>query len=304
MKTLHTPLAALAAAALAALPSLAAATSYTYTEVTDPNALTTALIAVNDDGKVVGVERDPVTTLHHALVGTRDGVARLDPDGVIGQAYESWSYTVNNHGDIGGAMADDTGVQHGYLRHVDGTVETVMYPGAIDTYVFGVNDLGDMIGQYAGADGINHAWVRRRGHFSNIDLAGALTTVPLSIDDSGLIVGEWIDDANNLGKGFLLHPDGRFSLHEDPGAAPDQTYWISLNNRKQVLGSYFDADGNFLNFVRRGGQDVPFALPAAWGSVFTVAETINDYGDVVGYFVDGANTLHGFYAAAHGDRRP
>lgn len=288
---------ALAAASLIA-PAAALAGGYTYTSVTDANALTTAVIAVNNAGTIVGVERALDTHLHHALVGTRFGVSRLDPDGAIGQAVESWAFTINNRGEIGGTMVDADGVHHGYLRHADGTIEDIAFPGAAGTDTYGVNDREDLIGVYYDADGTTHAFTRKHGRYANADLAGALQTTPLSINDSDTIVGEYVKTADTLGFGYVEHPGGRFHLASDPNEAPEETYYISINNRHQILGSYYDADFNFHNFVRRGDTDVPFDLPADWGATLVIAETLNDLGDVVGYYLDAANTLHGFYAAA------
>jgi hypothetical protein len=287
-RILATLAATAATAALMAAAAPAAAVTYDYTVVVDPSALTTGVIAVNDAGRIVGVERDLVTHLHHAFVGTRAGVTRIDPDGPIGQATESWAYSINGLGDIAGTTADASGVHTGYLRHADGRVETIAYPGAAGTDAYGVNDFGDMIGLYYDADGTSHAFTRRHG----------LQTVPLSINDSGTIVGEFIQTADTLGFGYLQRPKGGVVLGSDPNAPPEQTYWISINNRHMILGSYYDADFNFHNFVRRGTQDVPFDLPASWGAQIVIAETINDLGDVVGYYVDADGALQGFYAAA------
>jgi len=287
-----------ATAALVAAAAPAAAATYDYTVVVDPAALTTAVIAVNDAGRIVGVERDLVTHLHHAIVGTRAGVSRIDPDGPIGQATESWAYSINGLGDIAGTTADASGVHTGYLRHADGRVETIAYPGAAGTDAYGVNDFDDMIGLYQDADGSSHAFTRRHGHYANADIAGGLQTVPLSINDSGTIVGEYVRTADTLGFGYLQRPKGGVVLGSDPNAAPEETYWISINNRHMILGSYYDADFNFRNFVRRGTQDLPFDLPAAWGAQEVIAQTINDLGDVVGYYVDADGALKGFYAAA------
>jgi hypothetical protein len=40
----------------------------------------------------------------------------------------------------------------------------------------------------------------------------------------------------------------------------------------------------------------PFDLPADQDSVRTMAETINDQGDIVGYFFDSNFVAHGFLA--------
>ncbi len=288
--------------ATAALHGTAAAGTYGFTVIDAPNALTTALYALNNDGKVVGAERDLVTHLHHALVGTRDGVGLLDPSGPVGTATESWAFSVNGHGDIAGMVADASGAHHGYLHHADGRYEPIDFPGATSTEAYGVNDRQDVIGVYTAADGSEHAFTRRHGHYATADLAGGLATIPLSINDAGTIVGEFVQTPDTIGYGFIEHKDGRFQLASDPDAPPESTYYISINNRHQVVGVYADSDGNAHNFVRKGGADVPFDVPQAWGATLVSAQTINDFGDIVGYYVDGNNGVHGYFAAARAGR--
>jgi len=79
---------------------------------------------------------------------------------------------------------------------------------------------------------------------------------------------------------------------------PEQTFFISINNRDQILGSYFDAQDNIHNFIHRGSRYVSFDLPASFGAVYVSAQTINDLEDIVGYYFDANFVAHGFVAKA------
>lgn len=271
------------------------APTYHVQTIDYPGAANTALYAINARGGYVGAIKDAVTGAHHAVHGQRGRIALLDPDGPVGQAAQSWAFTTNVRGQIGGVYIDAAGHTHGFIHHPDGHVDTIDMPGAQATQVYGLNDRGQFIGLYDDAAGTTHAYANVGRGFENIDLPGG-QTVPLSINDAGQIAGEFVVTPDTAGYGFIRQADGRTTLHSAPDAPPEQTLYISINNRRQVLGTWFDADANPHNFVRRHGRYVPFELPAEQGSVYTVAETINDQGDIVGYFFDSQFIAHGFLA--------
>jgi uncharacterized membrane protein len=295
---------ALAITALA-LPLAALATEYRYSSVEYPGSDSTVLYAVNDRGQYVGTKRDADGT-RHAIVKDGSGLALLDPSGVIGKATQSWAFSINVLGDIAGAYIDESGHYHGYLRKADGRVEVIDCAGATDTQAYGVNTRGSVIGVYNDAAGIGHAYVRRNsgrhnGECELADLPNGLLTFPLSINDWEQIAGEFIVTDGTAGYGYIQFPDGRYTLHTAPGSQPEETYYISINNRRQVLGSYLDAAGVWQNFVRKNGRYVPFNLPGSFGAVFVSAQTINNLEDVVGYYIDANDVARGFVAKA---RRP
>jgi len=288
--------------ALLALPLVPAAASaemdngYRYKDVYFPGSANRALYAINARGQYVGALKEAGDGTHKAIHGRNGSTYRLDANGVIGTAQQSWAFTTNVRGEIGGVYDDAAGVRHGFIFHPGGTVKTIDMPGAFGTQVYGLNDRGQFIGLYRDAAGADHAYVNRNGTFENADLPDGLQTVPLSINDSGQIVGEFIKTEGTTGYGYIQYPDGRFTLHTAPDSPPEQTFFISTNNRRQILGAWFDADGFAHNFIRRHGRYTPFDLPDSMGAIYVQAEMINDQGDVVGYWFDANWVAHGFLA--------
>jgi hypothetical protein len=90
--------------------------------------------------------------------------------------------------------------------------------------------------------------------------------------------------------------DGTFTLHAAPGAPPQSTFFISINNRREVLGAWVDAEGNNMNFLRRQSTYAPVVLPASFGATFTSAQTLNDLNDIVGYYADASGVARGWTA--------
>jgi hypothetical protein len=154
-------------------------------------------------------------------------------------------------------------------------------------------------GLYADVQGNGHAFVLHNGHYRNIDLPGGTVgfgTTPLSINDLGEIVGQFTRTDGTLGFGYLQKPDGRFTLTTAPGSAPEQTFFISINNRQQILGAFADAAGVQHNFLKTGPDFRPFDLPVRFGASSVSAQTVNDLGEIVGFYQDASSVAHGFVA--------
>ena len=264
----------------------------------------TALYAINDAGQFVGAGKD-ARGLAHAIAALNGKLILLDPEGVVGTSPQSWAYSINNRGDIAGAYLDAGGVYHGYVVHGD-MVEPIEFPGGNNTQAFGINDVDSVIGIYNDSAGNSHAFVRRAGEYKTVDLPGGLQTVPLSINDREQIAGEYGGTATTNGFGYLQQKDGTFSIVTAPGSAPDQTYFISINNRGQILGAYANPAAGITqqNFLLIGTDYTLFNLPARIVASFVSAQTINDEARIVGFYLDAAGVSHGFLAVpekARGD---
>ena len=274
---------------------------YQFRAVDFPGATNTAIYAVNNRGHFVGAEQETSSSgPHHAIVDDGMTLRFLDPAGVIGHRGDSQAFSINNLEDIAGYYTDDAGVQHGFVHHADGRVTTIDFPGAIDTQAFGINDFGAVIGIYVDPQGNARSFALRDGHFANIDLPGGLAnggTTPLSINDLGQIVGEYIKTPGTNGFGYLQAPDGGFTLVTAPGSAPQQTFYISINNRRQILGAFAETAGGVQhNFLKNGDDFLPFDLPARFAAVSVSAQTVNDHDEIVGLYFDASKVAHGFVA--------
>ncbi len=300
--TLCTVVVVVVVTAAVALPAAAAPGGYRYQTVRYPGSANTALYAVNDLRQVVGAEKD-LAGKHHAIFDDGTHLALLDLGALGSGVVESWAFSINTPGDIAGTVVDAAGRAHGYLRHVDGSVETLDFPGANDTQGYGVNDHGEVIGQYTDAGGAVHAYRRVDGRYSTIDLPGGVQTVPLSVNNAGQIAGEFIRTDGTVGYGYLQAADGSFTLYSAAGAPAESTFFISVNNLGEVLGAYVDSVGAQVNFLRRKGRHLPVDLPAAFGAQYVSAQTVNDGDDVVGYYVDADGVAQGVTAFARDTRR-
>jgi probable HAF family extracellular repeat protein len=270
------------------------ATKYEFRQVDFPGSTGTFLFAVNNLGQFVGAELD-AAGVAHAIFNNGTGLRLLDPAGVVGKSSTSQAFSINNRGEIAGEFHDAANAVHGFISHPDGAITQIDFPGGFSTQAFGINDEGTVIGVYNDAANQAHAFVLRDGHYASADLPGGVTT-PFSINDREQIVGELVKTQNTNGFGYLQQPDGTFTLTTAPGSLPEGTFFISINNLGQILGAYQSATIPQQNFLETAGNFQLFDLPAQFGAIGLSAQTINDSGEIVGFYVDAGKVNHGFVA--------
>lgn len=120
-------------------------------------------------------------------------------------------------------------------------------------------------------------------------------TTPNGINDSGSIVGSYLDNFN-VQHGFLLIGSTGTQLDVPFGSS---TIASGLNNLGQIVGNYVGADGRNHGFIRSpAGQytsvDAPF--PA---TTLTVLNGINNAGSIVGTCIS-SGVQHGFVVTMAG----
>ncbi|HEY7242627.1 MAG TPA: Ig-like domain-containing protein [Xanthobacteraceae bacterium] len=126
------------------------------------------------------------------------------------------------------------------------------------------------------------------------DALGTNGTVPFDINDSGQIVGNYVD-SNGVLHGFL-YSNGTYTSITDPSARTTPgfqtfgTYAHSINDSGQIVGYYVDATTNEVRgFLYSGGTNGTYTTledPLADGGN-TVPRGINDLGQIVGYYYSG-----------------
>jgi uncharacterized membrane protein len=277
------------------LPLALSATEYRFRVVDFPGASGTNIFAVNNHGQFVGEEQDAAGA-QHAIFDDGQQLQLLDAGGLLGRSPQSWAFSINNSGAIAGAYQTADQAFHGFVREPDGAIVLIDYPGGANTQAFGINDLGTIIGVFVDPAGENRSFVLRDGQFESADVAGAITTVPFSINDREQIVGEVVTTPQTVGFGYLETLDQQAALFTAPGSQPQGTYFISINNRNQILGAYLDSSNAFQNFLKIRGDYRLFNLPARLGATVTSAQTINDPGEIVGWYGDFNQIQHGFIA--------
>lgn len=281
----------LALAVAGSLGSAMAAGSptYNYQSLDYPGSSQTIFWGINDFGELAG-QYATNGGVAHAMVYRRGRFELLDP-AALG-TYFSAAGGPNDMGVTYGAYADAAGIQHGFVYRGH-RLETVDFPGHRNSNVDGINEFGVILGVYWEADGVFHGIVRHgHGWDTPFDVAGAVDTYPLGLNDLGQSVGYWdTNPAAPVPHGFFRDAEGRITMLNVPDATA--TVAFAINDVGQVAGYYWDAKGAIHSFVKTQDRFQTLDMP---GAVATFATTINNFGAVSGDYQDASGHRHGFIA--------
>lgn len=208
----------------------------------------------------------------------------------------SWVTSVNNINDHGWMVGYYGDVSSGYGRgfiSIQGLYLPIDYPTATSgTDVTGISNSGTIVGWYVDSSQV-HGFVLNQGHYSTLDVPGAIDTRPEEISDSGTIVGEYWDSGGVL-HGFQ-YQNQSFTTIDHPGSTA--TGAGGVNSSGLIVGWYEDGGQlpNEHGFVDDHGKFTTIDYPGASvlpGWTVTNASAINDRGDIGGVYFD--NGAHGF----------
>jgi hypothetical protein len=157
---------------------------------------------------------------------------------------------INAMGVITGEYGIPGEALHGFIRHVDRTLENIDVPGYVQTEPFSINVKGEITGIYYDVAFENvGAFLREPdGQITTFTVPGAFVTYASSINDSGTIAGFYYDPYPSLSAGgFTRAPDGRITLFRIPDSAP---YLVRINNSGAIVGMYRDKGFSGHGFLR------------------------------------------------------
>ncbi|HZP62672.1 MAG TPA: hypothetical protein VFB28_04585 [Terriglobales bacterium] len=235
-------------------------------------------------------------------------------------AFSTYAVGIDKAGDVSGWFKENNGDIHGFLLR-NGTYTRIDYPGTAEgTQLGAMNDLGQIVG----VAGVTFIFDMNTGTFTDINS----NLSPSALNNSGVVVGQVNTNGGLYGyvlkgtKGMVIEPPqtffgmaagistsgdivgyasgssgninfeyskGKYSLITIPNITSPVVYGINPAGTL-VVGSYasgtsyagFVYDGKTLTSLQYNGAD-------------TVANTMNDSGQVVGIFgYDSTNNIHGF----------
>jgi uncharacterized membrane protein len=266
-----------------------------FTSLDYPGGTLTTARGINNRGDIVGsYSTVPAPPPYHVLLIKRGQFIPLAPATLLG-ADQSEAFKSNDRGDVVGEFVGDDGFFHGFfLSH--GTVTTLDFPGASDTYAFGITNSRTVVGYWDLVDAsgnvtASHGYMWRDGTFTEWNFPGSVDSALFGINARGDLVGGWDAGVTSPQHGFVCSKGRCFSFDVPvPGATLTQVN--DINARGQMVGVYFDSAGAFHAFLATGANFTSFDFP---GARSTSAWGINARGQIVGrYIADGA--IHGYLA--------
>jgi probable HAF family extracellular repeat protein len=192
------------------------------------------------------------------------------------------------------------------IDHPDATTIPAAPGGQAGTATGGINDRGQILGAYEGADRVVRHFVRdKKGRYTALEEPsdgpdGQASDEYVDINNRGEIVGFYNDEQGSTTTGFLRTRKGRFVDIDVPGS--QVTGPLKVNDRRQVVGIYVDADeqpnpdgtappGAVHGFLWDAGD---FETIDVSGAAATLPTGINDRGHIVGSYIDPGGAYHGF----------
>jgi hypothetical protein len=122
------------------------------------------------------------------------------------------------------------------------------------------------------------------GNFANLDVPGAMLTRPNDVNNLGVIVGRYDDQAGTHG---FAYANGSFVTIEFPGASV--TVAIGVNDPGAVVGR-FTKNGVDHGFLLSQGAFLQIDFP---GALSTQCHGINKQGQIVGRYMNLENSANG-----------
>ena len=250
----------------------------TYTQIDVPGSGGTFPFGVNSAGHISGTYYDPSSRLRGFLL-TDVGYTFFDcPFGV-----NTIPRGLNDLDQIVG-VSDSTGF---LFDSVVQTFTPVIYPGAPFTEPFSINNAGTIVGIFAKSGASSpQSFELSHAKYTRINPLKSPSSAVYGISDAGKVVG-YAAFSRGIRK-FLFH-NGEYKLLPIPDAPNAIPYGINRAGTV-IVGEYQNPQGVQFGFVYQNNVVTTLQFP---GSSVTTAFSINDAGQVVGWFNDSSGT-HGF----------
>jgi hypothetical protein len=200
---------------------------------------------------------------------------------------------------IVGGYSDQDEMGHGFLlkKGVYTTIDVDNVPNVIATDLNGVNANGEMTGTYILSTGTWAFFRSKDGVITTLEPPGSIRSQGGFINAQGQAVGAY-RSADQKRHGFIWK-NGFFTTINVPNDYPTWgSTLLGINDHGQVVGSYVDENGDANNsnvnrhgFLLSNGSYTTLDVP---NSLFTVAEGINNAGQIGGLYFDIDSNRHGF----------
>lgn len=299
----------LAAAVMAGLsmPGMALAASYTFQTLNNNNDPTfNQLLGINNAGVIAGY-------FGSGNAGhPNKGYTLAPPYGQGNYTNENFPGSVqtqvtglNNTGTTVGFWSNSNNgppndANFGFTD-VGGTFTNVINPNTVSApgvpsfnQLLGVNDSNTAVGFYTDPAGNNHGYTYSIGtktFSANINDPNGVSTTTAAINNAGNLAG-FYTDAANVTHGFL-DIGGTFKTVDAPGATTTQL--LGLNNNGLAVG--LDVLNGAMNGILYNiGTGAFTTLNDPNGIGTTTFNGVNDFNQVVGFYVDSAGNTDGLLA--------
>jgi len=243
-------------------------------------------LALTDFGLAAGSLYDTAAATESAYYSAGKFFSQSDFCGAIGDPGETELTGISRDATLTYTVGLCADQYYGYIyNQAANTTTAVQYPGSLVTRPYGVNTSGMVVGEWEAAG--THGFSLVGGTYTSIDAPGGDYTVALGVTDQDAIFGNYYV-APSAEYGFVLSVSGLFATINYPGST--YTLLAGLNSQNLAVGFYGDTTSQYA-FAWQNGTFMLAPLPGATSSRAT---SVNDNGDVAGWYLDASNTQYGF----------
>jgi probable HAF family extracellular repeat protein len=288
------------------LPQLVLSDSFSFTFVSEPGALGTSLLGINDHGEIVGESQNQEGTTASFLYenGTFSAVAAPD-------STQTFATGINNRGTIVGAYLPTvtTGqTEYGFIDS-GGVFKTLDVPSSATTAAIKISSHGEIVGWYGvnntpfgylGGGGLSSPFVYNKGSYKTIPIPGGYPGSASGVNNHAQVVGSYNSSLScpagtnscALPSSGFLYQDGQLTTIDFPGAA--NTALSAINDHGEIVGG-FENDINTagMPFIYLDGTFTRLDVP---GAMVAGATDVNEQGVIVGNAVLAGGEHVGFIA--------
>jgi hypothetical protein len=264
----------------------ACAQSFTFTNITVPNATNTYVFGFAPGGRLVGSFYDTNNNLHGYIMRRNGTFRQLDVKGASGTqitAASAKGYLVQ-------ALEPQNATQS-FLLSPAGTYTPIAVPNAHATAAWAMNDAGVVVGSYVpNGSTITAAFIDQGGKYTTYAQPNTSLTAYYGINSKGVIAGSFQPNAGSFqSTGFTL-AGGKMSLLQVPGVSA--TIVQGINDAGEVVGYVRDINNvSNAGFVHKGDKFTSFGVGApdyVWGWA------IDNHGNIAGFDVLQYEAVAGF----------
>lgn len=292
------------AAAILLAPAGAAGGDYIFQTIDAPGAAGgTFPFGVNASGVVTGYTIDG-SGGYHGFVWQNGTATTLDYTGVPG-VVSTFLFQDNSAGQAAGYYTGSDGTSHSLIYNsASGTWTTI--PDAPGGYPFnaagGINDVGQLAGNYstdptAATNLVGWLYDTRSSSYTSFTVPQSdqalFGTATYGMNNSGDIAGTYVD-SGGLYNGYVWDPTTGARTIDVPNATGG-TVAFGINDSGTIVGEYFIGSASYGFIMDANGNVTTLTVPG-WSNISI--DSIDDRGDIAGFYQDANGNYHGFVALA------
>jgi len=202
---------------------------------------------------------------------------------------------ISDQSDTVGSVIDASGTVQGFIyKFRDGHHSNPLVDPndtGHPTHGRGIDNHRHVVGEYLyGSYGTFHGYKMIHPDFLEVDVSGALDTIPLGINNAEDFVGTVI--LSDMTQPAFVSVRRVVTTFAMPGATA--TFAYQLNASKQIIGYYIEASGITHGYTRDSAGNLTFPIDVA-GSTGAILFGNNDSNWGVGRYTDVSGVTHGLF---------